>query len=184
MLARFWRELEDGKSLSYCLELYDTSFSEAEVWIIKSWEKTGNLNTVLTELADQIEKVDSMSWKIKWAMIYPFFIMLVVVWVVSIMMTMVVPKLLDIFDDKSSLPTSTKMLMWISDVFQSYRFLFLLIIIGITLFVFIWKKTPDGKYVFDNLLLKIPIFWAINRKTHTLEFFSCIFWSFYPHEYQ
>jgi type II secretory pathway component PulF len=44
-------------------------------------------------------------------MMYPMFIIVVVVGVVAVMMTMIVPKLLDIFDDKSTLPASTKLLM-------------------------------------------------------------------------
>jgi type IV pilus assembly protein PilC len=46
---------------------------------------------------------------------YPAFIMLVVIGVIFVMMTMVVPKLIEIFDDKSNLPESTKLLIAISD---------------------------------------------------------------------
>ena len=89
---------------------------------------------------------------------YPFFIILVVIGVVSVMMTMVVPKLLDIFDDKSTLPASTKILMSVSDIFRDYWFVMVLIFVILFVVVFIWKKTPDGKYIFDNFLLNIPIF--------------------------
>jgi type IV pilus assembly protein PilC len=58
----------------------------------------------MTSLADQVEKVASVTGKLKSALIYPAMIMVVVVGVILVMMTMVVPKLLEIFEDKSSLP--------------------------------------------------------------------------------
>jgi len=176
ILWRFCEELKAWKNLSECLELYPSSFSEAEIWIVKSWEKTWGLNKSLTDLANQIEKVESISGKIKWAMMYPFFIILVVIGVVSVMMTMVVPKLLDIFDDKSTLPASTKILMSVSDIFRDYWFVMVLIFVILFVVVFIWKKTPDGKYIFDNFLLNIPIFWGINRKLILSKFSRVFSW--------
>ena len=176
ILWRFCEELKAWKNLSECLELYPSSFSEAEIWIVKSWEKTWGLNKSLTDLANQIEKVESISGKIKWAMMYPFFIILVVIGVVSVMMTMVVPKLLDIFDDKSTLPASTKILMSVSHIFRDYWFVMVLIFVILFVVVFIWKKTPDGKYIFDNFLLNIPIFWGINRKLILSKFSRVFSW--------
>ena len=59
----------------------------------------------------------------KSALIYPAMIMMVVVGVIAVMMIIVVPKLLEIFDDKSALPASTKTLIFISDVFVNYWYL-------------------------------------------------------------
>jgi len=164
ILERFWEELKEWKNLSECLELYPSSFTEAEMWIIKSWEKTWQLNTVLVDLADQIEKVESLNWKIKSAMMYPMFIIVVVIGVIAVMMTMIVPKLLDIFDDKSTLPASTQTLMAISDAFRSYWLIFVIVAVVIYVFVQIWRKTPDGKYMYDDMLMKVPVFWWITRK--------------------
>ena len=72
--------------------------------VIRSGEKTGKLNEVLTSLADQVEKVASITGKLKSALIYPAVIILVVIAVISVMMVVVVPRLLEIFQDKSSLP--------------------------------------------------------------------------------
>ena len=74
---------------------------------------------------------------------YPMFILVVVIGVVSIMMTMVVPKLLDIFENKDALPVSTKMLMGLSNAFSQYWYIMLLMVIGFITFVSIWKKTPN-----------------------------------------
>jgi len=174
ILSKFAEEIASGKSLSECMEMYPASFEEAEVWIVKSWEKTWLLNKVLTDLADQIEKVESLTWKIKWAMMYPLFIVIVVIVVISVMMIVVVPKLLEIFEDKSSLPASTKLLMNISDAFSNYWYIMLIGVFLLYLLIKIWKKTSDWKYIYDKLTLKVPIFWQITQKL-ILSKFSRIF---------
>ena len=149
ILWRFGEELKEWKNLSECLEEYPASFAEAEIWIIKSWEKTWQLNRVLSDLATQIEKVESLTWKIKSAMMYPMFIIVVVIWVVAVMMTMIVPKLLDIFDDKSVLPASTKALMAISDAFRWYWFLFVIIaVVAVFVITPSKSKTTASKIFF------------------------------------
>jgi len=180
IMWRFCEELKWWKSFSDCLELYPSSFTEAEVWIISAWEKTGQLNTVLSDLATQIEKVSSISWKIKSAMMYPFFIMVVVVGVVSVMMVAVVPKLLEIFDDKAALPPSTRVLIAISDAFKDYWFVMIWIVVVAYVLVALWKKTPNGKYLYDGFILKIPVFWPMGQKLILSKFsrvFSGLLWS-------
>ncbi len=174
MLEVFIVDLKQWKTLSECLELYPSSFDEAEVGMIKAGEKTGKLNEALTGLADQVEKVASISWKLKSALMYPAMIMVVVFGVIFVMMTMVVPKLLDIFDDKDSLPGTTQTLIAISNVFTNYWYLIIISIVLVCIGVSFWKKTPTGKYNFDKILLKIPIFGSITHKV-VLSKFSRVF---------
>jgi len=174
ILWRFREEIASGKNLSECMEMYPNSFTDAEIWIIKSWEKTWLLNKVLVDLADQIEKVESISWKIKWAMMYPLFIMVVVVWVVLVMMIVVVPRLLEIFSWKEGLPISTKILIWVSDFFVNYWFILFFVFLWMFIWIKIWKRTLNWRYIYDELILKIPIFWGINKKL-VLSKFSRVF---------
>ncbi len=164
ILLRFGKELKEWKGLSECLALYPSSFSPAEVGMIESWEKTGKLNTSLRDLADQVEKIASINGKLKSALMYPAMIVIVVIWVVMIMMTMVVPKLLEIFAGADNLPWTTQILIGISDFFVYYWWLFILIVVWGVIGVMVWKSTPSGKYYFDKILLHIPIFWMVSQK--------------------
>lgn len=180
LLWRFREELDSGKNLSYCLDLYPNSFLEAEVWMVRSWEKTWKLNTILNDLANQVEKVASISWKIKSALMYPMFIMFVVIWVISVMMIMVVPKLLDIFQDKSKLPNSTKTLMAVSDFFVNYWYILILVWVFLKVSIGMWKKTPTWKYMYDDFILKAPVFGQIAKKLILSKFsrvFAWLVWS-------
>ena len=176
MLWVFVEELKWWKNLSECLELYPWSFNESEIGIISSWEKTWKLNKILVDLADQIEKISSISWKLKSAMIYPAFIIVVVLWVIAIMMIKIVPKLLDIFEDKSKLPVSTQTLMAFSDFLGSYWIYIILFTVIFIIFISIWKKTPGWKYMFDRFLLSIPIFGWLNQKIVLSKFSRLLSW--------
>jgi len=97
ILQNFQTSLREWKWLSQCLADYPSSFSPAEVGMVESWEKTWRLNWALKDLSEQIEKIASINGKLKSALMYPAMIVIVVIWVVAVMMTMVVPKLLEIF---------------------------------------------------------------------------------------
>ena len=97
-------------------------------------------------------------------MMYPLMIMLVVSGVVFVMMTSIVPKLLEIFDDKSVLPASTKALIAVSDFFVYYWYVMIIVVVASGVLLSYWKKTPNGRYNFDNFLLHIPVFGVVIRK--------------------
>ncbi len=176
ILNSFLEDLKTGKWLSLCMEKYSSSFTNAELWMIESWEKTWKLNWALSDLADQTEKLASISWKLKSALMYPAMIIIVVIWVIAILMTLVVPKLLEIFEWWDNLPASTKLLMWISDVFVNYWWLMAILIAGTILFISIWKKTPEWLYKYDQLMLKLPIFWELMKKMILSKFARVLSW--------
>lgn len=176
ILEKFWTELRGGKWLSECLKMFSSSFSPAEIWMIESWEKTWKLNKALTDLADQEEKIASINWKLKSALMYPAMVIVVVIWVITVMMVFVVPKLLEIFDWNENLPLSTRILISISDFFVNYWWLFILWVVTLIVWVSLWKKTISWKYYFDKFLLKIPVFWKITQKIVLSKFARVLSW--------
>ncbi|MDD2745910.1 MAG: type II secretion system F family protein [Candidatus Gracilibacteria bacterium] len=157
-------QIKGGKNLSNALRNFDGMFTDAEASIIESGEKTGRLNTALLQLADQVEKVSSISNKIKGALIYPAAIVVVMIASIMVLMTLVVPKLVEMFGDKSKLPPLTQFLMTLSDFFVGYWWAMIIAFVAIIIAVSIWKKTETGRYQFDGLLIKLPIFGPLLKK--------------------
>lgn len=166
--------LKEWKGLSECMEMYPGSFDDSEIGVIRAGEKTGKLNEVMTSLADQVEKVASVTGKLKSALIYPAMIMVVVAGVIFVMMTLVVPKLLEIFEDKSALPASTKVLVFISDIFVNYWYFIIIVFVIIYFVISFWKKTPTWRYNYDKFILGVPVFGVIVKKV-ALSKFSRVF---------
>lgn len=174
MYNDFLVNLREWKNLSECLENYELSFSESEIGMIKSWEKTWKLNDVLLSIADQVEKIASIITKLKWALIYPAIIILVVIWVIVVMMVYVVPKLLEIFDNKDSLPFSTQLLISISDFLIHNWWTLVVWLVIFYLLLSVWIQTEEWRFYLDKLKLSIPKFWWLYKK-YILSKFSRIF---------
>lgn len=170
ILGKMIVAIREWKSFSDSLNLFPNSFDWSEIWVIESWEKTWKLNSSLIMLADQIEKVTSINKKIKGAMIYPTMIIGVTLTVVSVLMTVVVPKLIELFPNKDKLPGSTKTLLAISDFMSnSWHFVVIAIVFAV-ISITLWKKTPTWKFYMDMFLLKLPIFWNLVRKVTLVKF--------------
>jgi type IV pilus assembly protein PilC len=176
ILNRFIIELREWKWFSECLKLFPSSFSAAEIWMIESWEKTWRLNKWLKELADQEEKLSSINWKLKSALMYPTMVIVVVICVIIVMMVFVVPKLLEIFSSDAALPLSTRLLISISNFFVNYWLVLIFVVVWTYVWVSIRKQTPTWKYYYDKFILKLPIFWNITQKIILSKFSRVLSW--------
>ncbi len=174
MYQSFLINLREWKNFSECLSEYPISFSESEIGMIRSWEKTWKLNESLLSIAEQVEKIASIITKLKWALIYPAIIILVVVWVIIVMMIFVVPKLLEIFENKDALPVSTKMLINMSDFLIHYWWTLVIWLVIWYIFFAVWVQTEEWRFYLDKFKLNIPKFWDIYKK-YILSKFARIF---------
>ncbi len=156
--------IQSGTTMHEALEAYYGCFSDAEISIIEAGERTGKLNTALIQIADQTEKVDSITRKMKGAMTYPLIMIIGMIACVAVLMIKVIPTLTGFFWDPSNLPTATQYVIAISDFFIAYWFLIFLFVAGFVMGVSIWKKTKSWKYRFDFLILKMPLFGTLMSK--------------------
>ena len=131
LYAHLEKSIREGKNLSSSMQAYGNAFSDSECSIVESGEKTGKMDSALVQLADQVEKVSSISNKIKGALMYPMAIIVVMCIAVVVLMVAVVPKIVEIFGDKSKLPMSTQLLIGTSDFFVNNWLYMILAIIGI-----------------------------------------------------
>lgn len=180
MLEDVMDNLREWQTLSSALGKYYNTFGSSEVAILESWEKTWKLNVVLKDLASQIEKVSSITWKIKAALIYPAAVIIIALWVVIVMMVVVVPKLLELFTDEEGLPWSTKALIATSDFFINSWMYIIMAMFGLVMFVKFWGKTKEWRYYLDLFMLKMPIFWWLSQKVILSKFariLSGLLWS-------
>lgn len=171
------KKVEGGISFSDALAEYSEIFIEAEIGMIAAGEVSGQLNKTLVNLATETEKSASLSKKIKSAMVYPAVVLTVLVGAIFLMMTMVIPKLGELFEGAGAeLPLATQILMNTSNWFTSATLgipnwlLLIVTMIIIVVSVGYWKKTPSGKIMWDQLMLKLPIFGTLNKKAALASF--------------
>ena len=164
-------DVDGGLSFSEALEKYPDTFSKFYVNMVKAGETSGNLNKVLNDLADNIEKNYELTSKLKGAMYYPGFIFSAMVVVGFLVMSFVMPKLLEILKESNAvLPIQTRILIFCSDFLASYWWAVLLAMIGGVVALTYYLKTEDGKNEFDHFILKVPIINKILNNIYVARF--------------
>lgn len=163
-------DVESGSKLSDAMAAH-RSFSEFMVNMVRSGETSGRLSEVLEYLADQEEKDYDLVAKIRGAMMYPAFIIFGLVVVGFIMVTWVLPKLTDVLKETgASLPLSTRILIGVSDFFASYWWLVIILAIGAAIAGRFAVHTPGGRFLWDGLKLRVPVFGALFKRMALVRF--------------
>lgn len=164
-------EVDGGAKLSSTLSRYPSVFSDFFVHMIRSGETTGKLDETLNYLADQQEKDYELISKIKGAMIYPAFILVGMAGVFVLMMTFVIPKLTaSLLETGGELPSITKALIVVSNVFVHQWWLLLLVLIGLGVGFSFFRRTPTGKSTLDRIKLRTPIIGPIFQHIYLVRF--------------
>jgi type IV pilus assembly protein PilC len=158
VLASIVNDIRSGGSFSQAVKKNPKAFSEIYSRTIAVGEETGNLDTTLIQMADFMELHQAMTQRVKKALTYPLIVIGVGVVVVFMLITVVMPQLLDMFTSMNvELPLPTRILIAITELFQNYT---LYIVIGgaVLLAGFLWMtKQPSGRRVLDRLRLNTPI---------------------------
>ena len=179
-LATTIRELRDdverGSSLSAAMSKHEKVFNKLYVAMVRAGETGGQLDTVLTRTADNLEADYKLRQKVKSAMTYPVVVAGIAVLLVTVMLLFVVPTFAGMFEGLGgTLPLPTLILLKLS---QAAKWLVPLLIVGSIVGYIAYKRlrkaNAEFRYRADRIKLKIPIFGdlflkvAISRFTRTL----------------
>src|SRR3989344_271201 len=160
-----------GGNLADALGKYPQHFSAIYVALVRAGESSGQLDAVLARLADSLEGQRDFRSKVSGAMIYPVIIVAGMGIVVMIMMTVVIPKLTELYKDFGvELPFATQVLISLSTFFVHWWWAVLLAVVGAVYGFLRWKKTTSGELVLDTVTLHIPLFGELQKKIILVEF--------------
>ena len=139
--------------------------------MVAAGEKSGHLEKVLNRLADYTEQRQQMKNKLLQAMIYPIVLTLVAVGVIAILLSSVVPKVVEQFVHmKQQLPLSTRLLMGASDFVRDYGFgLVLLLALALVAFRW-WNGKPERRIRTHALLLRLPVIGRVARSVNSARY--------------
>ena len=160
-------DLQAGVSISGSLARHPDVFSDFYVNMVKVGEETGKLSQVFLHLADYLDRQYSLTSKTRNALIYPAFVIATFFVVMTLMFTVVIPKLSSIIlDSGQEAPLFTKIVIWISDIFVNYGFFILIFLILFGIWVWRLSFTPKGKIYLDGVRLIIPAVGNLYRKLY------------------
>ncbi len=163
--------IENGESLSLALSKHPTVFGNVYVSLVKSGEVSGTLNRSLTYLADQLEKDYALKSKVRSALTYPAFIISTLLLVALLMFKFVLPNLTSVLIEQGGeLPAVSKGIIAITKFINVYWWLVIVGlgagIIGLRFYI----NTPNGRYVWDKIKIKLPIISGIFQRIYLARF--------------
>lgn len=164
------KDIKAGKSLSFALQKHPKYFKSVYIALVKAGEASGKLSEILLRLADNLDKEREFKGKIKGAMVYPAIVITAMIGVIFVMVTFVLPRLLNIYKDFNiSLPITTQLLISFSEFSQKYWPLILLYVFGMVFLIRKYLQTEQGKRSFDEFLLKLPVLGEVVAKSVLVE---------------
>ncbi len=167
VLADISDELQNGSSISKALGKHPKVFSDFYVNMVRSGEESGKLDETFLYLADYIDRSYELSSKARNALVYPGFIMLTFVAVMTLMLTVVIPKIGQIIADSGQeLPFLTKVVLGMSNFLVDYGIFLLIALIVGGFFVFRFSQTPSGRIAISRLELSLPIIGKLYQKLY------------------
>ena len=160
-VRRMMREVEDGlrggDKLSDCLDRHPKIFPEFYRGILRSAELSGQLDTVMEQLAKYLERDLEARRKIKAAMIYPSMIAAMSVVTVVVLASFVLPRFQVFFETlDAELPLPTRMLLAITGFLASWWWALLALLAAAVVLVIAALRTEGGRFAWDRLVLKVP----------------------------
>ncbi|MGL6147629.1 MAG: type II secretion system F family protein, partial [Plesiomonas sp.] len=161
----------EGYTLADSLRTHSKVFDELFCAMVAAGEKSGHLDAVLNRLADYTEQRQHMKGKMLQAMLYPLVLTVVAIGVIGILLASVVPKVVSQFEHLGqALPTSTQILIMLSDGVRAYG---LLIVIGLFAVSVVWQRLlqrPMIRLRWDQRILRIPLVGKVSRGLNTARF--------------
>jgi type II secretory pathway component PulF len=160
-------DIQGGSSMSQAMGKHPKVFSSFYVNMVKSGEESGKLDEVFIYLADYLERSYELLTKARNALIYPAFVMLAFLAVMTLMLVVVIPKLSAILTEAAQeLPIYTRLVLSLSDFLRNFGFILVLVFGMLGAFAWRYSQTPAGKYAFHKFQLSIPLVGMLYRKLY------------------
>ena len=152
------QDLGMGKSFAAAVGRHPAVFSEIYIRTISVGDRTGNLQSVLRQMASYIEKQGAFAKKISKALAYPMMVFGVGIVVSIILLVVVLPPLADMFNALGvDLPLPTRMMMAASAFFTSYLLYIAAGTLTSIIALLVFLRRPRGRQMLDQFRLNAPI---------------------------
>jgi type IV pilus assembly protein PilC len=159
-------DVEAGTSVAQAMERHPAVFDPLYRSMVRAGEGSGRLETALDMVAFQLEKLDALRRQVRSAVMYPSLVLGFAVIAMSVIVAFIVPVFVGIFEEiaaeqpgeSSELPFMSQITVGVSDALTGSWYI--IIVVGIALGIGFsqWKKTEQGRFQWDALKLRMPMY--------------------------
>lgn len=166
VLGEVVADLRSGSSISAALAKHPQVFPPLYYRMVTVGEQTGELGVILRSLADYMEREAVATKRLKTALMYPTIILILAVVVVTVLVTVALPPLINLFTQfGTQLPLPTRILLFIVNFVTKYGLYLLFGVVALLVLVFLYIRTATGRYHLDRLILSLPVLGRLNLLT-------------------
>ena len=164
MVGEVASDIRGGSPLSKALSKHPRAFSRMYYQAIAAGEQGGNLEVVLKQMADYMEKAVVTQKQIKSALRYPVMVFVAAIVVVLVLVTWVFPTFAGLYIQLGAqLPLPTRILIGLTNWTNHYGLYLLLGVVIAVAVIYIYIRTPAGRYRWDKMMLSVPVIGRIVR---------------------
>jgi type IV pilus assembly protein PilC len=170
-LADVEEKIKSGIPLSEAFEAQGT-FPKIYTASLFAGEKSGALDDVLARYVDYLKRSVGVARKLRGAIAYPAFLLVAASFMVAFLTLYIVPRMSDLFKGLSAnqgLPTVTVVVLTVSTTIANNIFWLLPLFLILVFSLIIWLRTPGGKLILHNFLLRLPIVGTLIRQMTTAQ---------------
>src|SRR3990167_6769539 len=172
LINQIKHDIETGKTVAQSLQKHPNLFNELFCTLIDAGEKSGCLDLMLDQLATYKEKIETIKKKIKKAVSYPLFVLIVSFLITGGLLIFVVPQFQTLFIGfDAELPAMTRSIIHLSQIFQ-HHWATLLILGASSLYLVMNTKIASPKLAntIERGLLSLPVLGAIIKNSAIARF--------------
>lgn len=163
--------VNEGSALGDALKKHPHVFSDLYCSMVKAGETAGNLDEVLSRLADFMESGEKLKAKVQGAMIYPIIMIVIGTVIMGVLLVFVIPQVTQVFADQGmELPVHTKMLVGLADLVANYWWLLFIMAGGAVYGFRAWTRSEEGKKTWHALLLRLWVVGPLLRQVAVSRF--------------
>ncbi len=153
-------QLLKGESLSDAMLMQEKVYPKLLVNMVKTAEMTGDLPSILDDMAEYYTSMDQTHKQMKSAMTYPLVVLTIAFGVLIFMLTYLVPQFSAMFEENGAqMPALTLAILALSDFVKEKWYLLLLgLITFIFVFMQLYKKVQKFRETVQITVMHIPIF--------------------------
>jgi type IV pilus assembly protein PilC len=163
--------VEGGSTLANAMRQFPAVFDDLSTNMIEAGETGGILDIILQRLATYVEKAVKLRAAVKSALIYPVSVVSIAVLIVGALLKWVVPIFSNLFAGLGvTLPLPTRIVMGLSAFVGHFWWFFIVGVVALVFGIKQIRKHPKGNYLFDAMLLKMPVLGVLLRKIAVARF--------------